>query len=232
VLVGARRRGSGVSLEVWDTGLGIPASKQKLVFQEFQRLDQAAKVARGLGLGLSIVERMARVLDHRITVRSEPGRGSLFRVEASLAAPAAAATAPVKRPRTPAQPLGGLVVLAIDNEPAILAGMRTLLGGWGCEVITAAGTDEALAALGVREDMPGVIIADFHLDEGDGLDAIAALRARLALEVPAVLVTADRSLALREQASARNVHVLNKPVKPAALRALLAQWRATRIAAE
>ena len=232
VLVGARRRGSGVSLEVWDTGLGIPASKQKLVFQEFQRLDQAAKVARGLGLGLSIVERMARVLDHRITVRSEPGRGSLFRVEASLAAPAAAATAPVKRPRTPAQPLAGLVVLAIDNEPAILLGMRTLLGGWGCEVVTAAGIDEALAALGAREDMPGVIIADFHLDEGDGLDAIAALRARLALEVPAVLVTADRSLALREQASARNVHVLNKPVKPAALRALLAQWRATRIAAE
>ena len=110
--------------------------------------------------------------------------------------------------------------------------MRTLLGGWGCEVVTAAGIDEALAALGAREDMPGVIIADFHLDEGDGLDAIAALRARLALEVPAVLVTADRSLALREQASARNVHVLNKPVKPAALRALLAQWRATRIAAE
>ena len=107
-------RGGAAPASRWRSGtpgLGIPASKQKLVFQEFQRLDQAAKVARGLGLGLSIVERIARVLDHRITVRSEPGRGSVFRVEASLAAPAAAATAPVeaaadagaaaRRPRRP-----------------------------------------------------------------------------------------------------------------------------------
>ena len=129
-------------------------------------------------------------------------------------------------------PLAGLAVLAIDNDPAILDGMRALLGGWGCQVITAAGLKEAVEALGAREDMPGVIIADYHLDEGNGLEAVAALRARLAADIPAVLITADRSIGLRDDAERVGVNVLNKPVKPAALRALLAQWRATRVAAE
>jgi Na+/proline symporter/signal transduction histidine kinase len=232
VLVGARRRGGKLRVEVWDTGLGIPASKQKLVFEEFQRLDQGAKVARGVGLGLSIVERIARVLDHRIDLRSEPGRGSVFSVEAPRAAAAAETAVPSEAPRTPVAPLAGLVVLAIDNEPSILKGMRTLLGGWGCRVITAAGVNEALDAVAGGAEVPEVVIADYHLDEGDGLEAIARLREVLAADLPAMLVTADRSPAVREQASLINVHVLNKPVKPAALRALLAQWRATRVAAE
>ena len=145
VLVGARRRGDRVSLQVWDTGLGIPASKQKLVFHEFQRLDQGAKVARGLGLGLSIVERVARVLDHPIALSSEPGRGSVFRVEVPIAAAQAPSVVAIRKPRGPATPLAGLTVLAIDNEPSILEGMRALLTGWGCEVITAASLDGAPA---------------------------------------------------------------------------------------
>jgi CheY-like chemotaxis protein len=129
-------------------------------------------------------------------------------------------------------PLSGLTVLAIDNEPSILEGMRALLGGWGCQVITAASLAEALDRL--REDLtvPEVIVADYHLDEGDGLQAVAALRATSGTDIPAVLLTADRSLALRNEAEGLQIHVLNKPLKPAALRALLAQWRATRIAAE
>jgi CheY-like chemotaxis protein len=123
-------------------------------------------------------------------------------------------------------------VLAIDNEPSILDGIHALLGGWGCRVTTAASLEEALARLSVYENTPEVVIADYHLDEGDGLTAITALRARLSVDVPAVLVTADRSLALRNEAHRLNIHVLNKPLKPAALRALLAQWRATRVAAE
>jgi signal transduction histidine kinase len=230
VLIGARRRGDRVSLQVWDTGLGIPASKQKLVFHEFQRLDQGAKVARGLGLGLSIVERIARVLDHPIALSSEPGRGSAFRVEVPLAAAQAPSIVAIKKPRGPATPLAGLTVLAIDNEPSILEGMRALLGGWGCEVITAASLDAARAAMARR--LPEVIVADYHLDEGNGLQVVAALRRAFAAQIPAVLVTADRSPAVREEAAAANVHVLNKPLKPAALRALLAQWRATRVAAE
>ncbi|HEX2725995.1 MAG TPA: response regulator, partial [Beijerinckiaceae bacterium] len=131
-----------------------------------------------------------------------------------------------------AAPLAGLVVLAIDNEPSILEGMRALLGGWDCRVITAAGLKEALDAVAAGADTPEVVIADYHLDEGDGLEAIARLRETLAADVPAMLVTADRSPTVRERAALINVHVLNKPVKPAALRALLAQWRATRVAAE
>lgn len=232
VLVGARRRGRRLVVEVWDTGLGIPASKQRLVFREFQRLDQGAKVARGLGLGLSIVERIGRVLDHPVTLKSEPGRGSVFRFEVPVAASPAVPAAPAEAPRAPATPLAGLTVLALDNEPAILDGMRILLSGWGCRVITASSPGEAYDAVQTWMIEPEVIIADYHLDEGDGLDAIAMLRQRLAARRPAILLTADRSPAVREQAAANDVHVLNKPLKPAALRALLAQWRASRTAAE
>jgi CheY-like chemotaxis protein len=188
-------------------------------------------VARGVGLGLSIVERIARVLDHRIDLRSEPGRGSVFSVEAPRAA-ASAPAIPSEAPRTAVAPLAGLVVLAIDNEPSILEGMRALLGGWGCRVVTAAGITEAREAIAAGAEIPEVVIADYHLDQGDGLEAIAQLREALATDIPAMLVTADRSPTVRERASLINVHVLNKPVKPAALRALLAQWRATRVAAE
>jgi CheY-like chemotaxis protein len=129
-------------------------------------------------------------------------------------------------------PLAGLIVLAIDNEPAILDGTRSLLGGWGCQVVTAAGLGEALGEIEAGGVEPEVIIADYHLDEGNGLAAITALRSKLRVDLPALLITADRSLRLRQEAEAMNVHVLNKPVKPAALRALLGQWRATRVAAE
>ncbi len=229
VLVGARRRSGRLVIEVWDTGIGIPTSKQKVVFREFQRLDQGAKVARGLGLGLSIVERIGRVLDHPVTLKSEPGRGSVFRVEVPVASLPATVT-PLEAPRAPLAPLTGLRVLALDNEPAIQEGMRTLLSGWGCEVATAGDLPGALAAL--AQARPEAILADYHLDDGNGLDAIAALRESAGFAVPAVLLTADRTLAVRDAAAALGVHMLGKPVKPAALRALLVQWRASRIAAE
>jgi signal transduction histidine kinase len=146
VLVGARRRAGRLELQVWDTGLGIPVSKQKAVFREFQRLDQGARVARGLGLGLSIVERIGRVLDHPVSLTSEPGRGSVFRVMVPVARVPASVT-PLEAPRPAATPLLGLRVLAIDNEPAILEGMRTLLTAWGCEVTAAATLREASEAL-------------------------------------------------------------------------------------
>jgi CheY-like chemotaxis protein len=233
VLVGARRRGDRLGFEVWDTGLGIPASKRRLVFREFKRLDQGARVARGLGLGLSIVERIARVLDHPIALSSQPGRGSMFRVEAPVVAGEARSVVPIGAPRRAATPLSGFSVLAIDNEPAVLDGMRTLLGGWGCAVATAASLDEARATLEAAPVPPRVIIADYHLDRGqDGLAAIAGLRALLAPDHPAILLTADRSAGVRAAAEAMGVHVLHKPLKPAALRALLTQWRASRAAAE
>lgn len=232
VLVGSRRMCGKLRFEVWDTGLGIPPSKQRVIFREFLRLEQGARAARGVGLGLSIVERIARVLDHKVTVRSAPGRGSVFAVEVPVAAPL-----PAEAPRgdsgpTPAAPLAGLVVLAIDNEPTIIEGMRVLLSGWGCKVLTATGLPEAQQVLRGQRARPDVLIADYHLDEGDGIEAIVALRWKVGGDLPAILLTADRSPAVRDQAAEKDIHVLNKPLKPAALRALLAQWRATRIAAE
>jgi Na+/proline symporter/signal transduction histidine kinase/ActR/RegA family two-component response regulator len=232
VIVGGRRRGSHLVLEVWDTGIGIPPSKQRIVFREFQRLDQGAKAARGLGLGLSIVERIGRVLKHPVTLTSEVGRGSVFRVEVPVVAALPASAAAPEPPKATATVLSGLRVLVIDNEPAILEGMCLLLSGWGCDVWTASDLDTAHQALKTNKALPEVIIADYHLDETDGLELIRALRWKTQVDTPAVLVTADRTPAVREEATAMHVHVLNKPLKPAALRALLTQWRATRVAAE
>ncbi|GGC83534.1 PAS domain-containing hybrid sensor histidine kinase/response regulator [Chelatococcus reniformis] len=232
VLIGCRRQRGHLRVEVWDTGLGIPTSKQKAVFREFHRLDQGAKQARGLGLGLSIVERIGRVLNHAVTLKSEPGRGSTFAVVLPTAVPLPGRRKAAAGEPSPAAPLAGLKVLAIDNDPAIVDGMRTLLAGWGCKVMTAGGVEEAQRVIRDTYDHPDVVIADYHLDDGDGLDAIVALRWKMNHHFNAVLLTADRSPDVRDSALEKNVHVLNKPLKPAALRALLAQWRAARIAAE
>jgi Na+/proline symporter/signal transduction histidine kinase len=232
VLMGTRRIGGRVRVEVWDTGLGIPASSQRAIFKEFQRLDPGARVARGLGLGLSIVERVARILDHPLTLKSSPGKGSTFSVEVPTAPPqhiAPSDTGPLSH-FSPAM-LSRAHVLCIDNEPAILDGMTQLLGGWGCKVTAAANLTEALDSV-ERDGIPDIIIADYHLDGGDGLAVIRELRVRIGDDVPGILVTADRGRAVRDGARAQDLEVLHKPVRPAALRALLAQMRVTRPAAE
>ncbi|WP_375461653.1 NahK/ErcS family hybrid sensor histidine kinase/response regulator [uncultured Enterovirga sp.] len=231
VLVGVRRRGRTVRLEVLDTGLGIAPSQQEEVFREFQRLPHGARVARGLGLGLSIVERIGRALDVEIGLRSEPGRGSVFSVVLPVTRAAMIIRPPRERPRAPA-PLAGLSVLAIDNEPAVLGGMQTLLAGWGCDVQIASTLEEAKGWIAVSPGAPEIVIADYHLDDGDGLQAIVALRDQLGPDLPAMLLTADRSPALAERARAAGIAILNKPLKPAALRAFLGQVRSTRVTAE
>ncbi len=235
VLVGCRRFGSQVRIEVWDTGLGIPEAQQRTVFEEFQRLDQGARAARGLGLGLSIVERLGRVLRHEIGLRSKPGVGSVFTVAAPIAAalvPAQGEAAPLAEARS-GEPLRGLVVLAIDNEPRALDGMRLLLEKWGCRIVTASGVAEAHAALAALGAPPDVIIADYHLDHGaDGLSLIASLRDACNAPVSAILATADRSVEVRDAATLADIALLHKPLKPAPLRALLTRARAVRLAAE
>jgi Na+/proline symporter/signal transduction histidine kinase/CheY-like chemotaxis protein len=232
VLVGCRRRGRQVAIQVVDTGLGIPPSKQKIVFREFERLDQGARVARGLGLGLSIVERIARTLGHRVNLRSQVGKGSTFEVLAPMAQPLPAQAQQGEPRSAQAGPLLGMFVVAIDNEPTILDGMRRVLTGWGCEVVTAADGADAERQLTELGRTPDAIIADYHLDDGDGLEAIRRLRTALMADIPATLLTADRSLDARYRAEDANIQILNKPLKPAALRALLAQWRITKAAAE
>jgi CheY-like chemotaxis protein len=121
--------------------------------------------------------------------------------------------------------------LCIDNEPAILDGMETLLRGWGCDVIKAADLDSALATIDEVGPPPNGLLVDYHLDRGNGIAAIDRLRHRLGANLPAILITADRSPRVRAEARAQNIQVLHKPLKPAALRAMLAQWRVLRVAA-
>jgi Na+/proline symporter/signal transduction histidine kinase len=233
VLVGCRRRNGYLRIDVYDTGLGIPVSQRKVIFQEFHRLDQGAKVARGLGLGLSIVERIARVLDHKVEVNSTLDRGSHFSIDVPLAS-----TVPVRGPRRTAATvdrgqLDGIEVVCIDNDTAILNGMEMVLTGWGCRVLKAADLATAIASIDETAFVPRVLLIDYHLDEGNGIEAITELRKRYGADLTAILITADRSPDVREEARAHGVTVLNKPVKPAALRALITQARIKRpVAAE
>jgi CheY-like chemotaxis protein len=120
-----------------------------------------------------------------------------------------------------------MVVVAIDNDPRIVEGMKTLLAAWGCVPIVARGQREALAELARQRRVPDAVLADYHLDEGDGVDAIVALRWKFGPNLPAALITADRSDDMRLRAYEKDAMVINKPVKPASLRAMLAQWRAS-----
>ena len=231
VLVGCRRRRGRLRIDVYDTGLGIPVSKKRAIFQEFHRLDQGAKVARGLGLGLSIVERIARVLNHKIAINSALGRGSQFSVEVPLSAAIPASQHQRVAREIDRVQLSGVTVLCIDNDLAILDGMETLLGGWGCRVFKAPDLAAAITVIAEAKVSPDGLLVDYHLDDGNGIAAIAELRRRFCADLTAILITADRSPHVREEARANSIQLLNKPIKPAALRALLTQWRMQRVAA-
>jgi len=224
VLLAARRRGNGFSLEVWDTGPGIPANHLEQIFEEFHRFDQPGERGqRGLGLGLSICQRISGVLGHPLHVRSEQGQGSVFGIRVAHAkTPLRTGAPPRMAMDTQDASLLGLRVLCVDNDPEILAGMRALLGRWGVEVTCASTVDDALS---LTRDKPEVLLVDYHLhDRLDGLDTLDALRAACG-NLPGALLTADGSDALKHGARLRGYQVLTKPIKPASLRAFLAAVR-------
>ncbi|TPL91033.1 PAS domain-containing hybrid sensor histidine kinase/response regulator [Mesorhizobium sp. B2-3-12] len=230
ILVGVRRRGELAEIQVIDTGIGIAGDKLNTVFHEFTRLDEGAREAEGLGLGLSIVDRIARVLRLEIRIFSNPGKGTRF----SVILPVAAAQEPLREvearaPARAAASLSGLRVLCIDNDTRILEGMRLLLEGWGCNVATVTGSQDLDRAAIER---PDIVLADYHLDRETGLDIIVGLRATHGDDLPAVLVTADRSNEVRAAAGRLEIPVINKPLKPAALRSMMARVRPLASAAE
>ncbi|HGY3557196.1 TPA: NahK/ErcS family hybrid sensor histidine kinase/response regulator, partial [Pseudomonas putida] len=221
ILLGARRQGERLWLEVWDRGPGIADDKLQVIFQEFKRLDShQTRAEKGLGLGLAIADGLCRVLGHPLEVRSWPGKGTVFRVSVPIARQAAAApSAPVEQQG--GQPLAGLHVLCVDNEDSILIGMNSLLSRWGCQVWTARNQAEceALLAKGMR---PHLALVDYHLDDGEtGTGLMGWLRARLGEPVPGVVISADGSKETIALVHASGLDYLAKPVKPAALRALL-----------
>ncbi|NJM29141.1 MAG: hybrid sensor histidine kinase/response regulator [Rhizobiales bacterium] len=232
VVVGCRRRGSMLSIEVHDSGLGIPEGKRKLVFREFERLGQDKGNEPGLGLGLAIVERMAKVMKHKLIMHSIHGKGSVFGISAPVAAVQVSSRAETarKQPTIPA-PLKDALILVVDNEQAIVLGMETLLSNWGAQVISATDSKGAFTAATMGRQ-PDVIVADYHIEREDGLELIDTIRRKLGRRVPAILVTADRSDQVRAAALKADVQFLRKPVQPAALRAALSHGIAQREAAE
>ncbi|MAL02737.1 MAG: hybrid sensor histidine kinase/response regulator [Arenimonas sp.] len=216
ILVGCRRRGPSLAIEVWDTGPGIAEADQAAIFEEFRRLD---KGGQGLGIGLAIAERVARLLGLPLKLRSWPGRGTVFSIEVPRAAPAPARPAPVAEPAQ--EPLRSRI-LVVDNDPDVLRGMQALLGGWGCEVMAARNGDEA-AALVARTGIPDLLLLDFHLDGGQtGL----MLRDRLAGLMPprpCVVITADHGPDVRDAIATAGCQLLHKPLKPLALKSMMAR---------
>jgi CheY-like chemotaxis protein/anti-sigma regulatory factor (Ser/Thr protein kinase) len=225
VLVGCRRPGGSLKICVYDTGVGIPPLKRGEIFKEFHRLEQGARIARGLGLGLSIVERLSRVLKHRIALDGNTSGGSVFSVTAPVAKAVNHTAAVTSATPLAKRPISGALIVCIENDAAILDGMKTLLTAWDAEVIAVADPEAAIEAVEhLGRPVTGLLV-DYHLDRGNGVAAIRDIRRRFGEAIPAILITADRSPHVRAAARDENIAVLNKPLKPASLRALLGQWR-------
>jgi signal transduction histidine kinase/CheY-like chemotaxis protein len=234
VLLGCRRVGGALRIEVRDNGPGIPEHQQGMIFQEFIRLratDDAGE--RGLGLGLAIVDRVARMLDHPRHLRSAPGKGAAFTIEVprvgsesqDRSAPAAEETRAGALSRAP-------FVACIDDSAQVLDGMTALLESWGCRVATAPDADHLLAGLAGHAEHPDLLLIDLHLgdDRPDGIQELTKLRTAWGLGIPVALITADRDAAVAARARALGLDILLKPVKPAKLRALLAHCNARSVA--
>lgn len=221
VLVGLRRRGSRMRLDVIDTGIGFNKDQHRLLFAEFSRLERGARMAQGLGLGLSIVQRLVTALGLTLELDSREGHGSRF----SLFLPSTRSirAVPEQGPVPTEVSFGtlGLKILCVDNERAILEAMEGLLTHWGCDVRTALSLKQIDRERLLEGWYPDLVLMDYHLDQTSGLDAIEWLRHNLGGHLPAALVTADRSPAVRALAEERGIAVVTKPVKPAALRAAI-----------
>ena len=222
VLMGARIGSDKVTVQVWDSGIGIPERDQSRVFEEFARLESGrAQHDKGMGLGLSISIRLARLIGAELNLRSKENKGTVF----SLSLPLTQERAAPK----PANPLGrrskaslaGLDVLCVDNEPMILEGMAKLLGDWGCQVRCCADQDAVLASI-KESGAPDLLILDYHLDNDvTGLDVLDAVKDTLDRPPASILLTADRTEETADKATAAGARIMNKPVRPAALRALM-----------
>jgi signal transduction histidine kinase/CheY-like chemotaxis protein len=224
VVVGCRRRPGAVRIDVWDTGIGIPQDQQRNVFGEFYRLAGAERQgARGLGLGLAIVDRLCRLLDHPVELSSQPGRGSRFSVLVPLAV---AVDAPrfSQRPQciTEHDRVAGALIVVIEDDEMVRVGMSRLLQGWGCEVVDAGSDEGALASLSGYDRHPDLVISDYQLAGGKtGLEAIDRLRGALGVPIPALLISGDTTPERLREARASGHLLLHKPVTPAVLRATL-----------
>jgi signal transduction histidine kinase len=231
IVLAVRLRGNEVELQVWDTGPGIPEHHMQQIFDEFHRYQQPFDWGeQGLGLGLSICQRISRLLDHRLNARSRVGSGSMFSITLPRVTATPGASEQELKAAAPtavrADSLAGMRVLCVDNDEEILDGMRALLGRWQVQVITASTVDQALERMA---EHPDVMLVDYHLhDRLDGLDTLVALREAAGSDLPGALLTADGRDELKRMARDRGYRLLTKPIKPASLRAFLAAYATPR----
>ena len=222
IVVGCRRRRGALSLEVWDTGIGIPTGEQARVFDEFYQVANPERDRRkGLGLGLSIVQRLSTLLGSAVTLASRSGRGTVFRftIPAGTRPKQVAAGPAAEKPG--ARDLSGATIVVVEDEHQVREGMRVLLSGWGAAVLACATIEEALEA-GQAGQAPDLIIADYRLREGKtGVEAIDALRGRFGRDIPAVIITGSTMPVHLDEAKVKGFHLLLKPVMPAKLRTLI-----------
>jgi signal transduction histidine kinase len=212
LLVACRQRDDRVLLEVWDTGIGIEPAHQREVFREFHQLGNPERDRRkGLGLGLSIVEGLARTLQHPLLLVSKPGRGSMFRLSLPRATGVCVDNAEVLTQHK--DQLRDVRVLVVDDDEAVRIGTLQLLRDWGCVAEAAESIEEALVL--AEKHVPDVVISDYRLrDQHTGLEAIAALRSVLGQGLPALLITGDTAPDRLREALSSNIPLLHKPVSP------------------
>jgi len=230
----ARRREDRVRIEVWDTGPGIAPTERDRIFEEFQRGSTATGTTGGFGLGLAIVQRMARALDHTIDLCSHVGQGTSFHVYApevmpltkGMPSPGPAAhpyiTAGSKNDTKAPYGFSRCNVIVIDNDKTVLHAMAVLLERWSCNWRQAIDLQEVRQIADAADFRPDIVLADYHLDHGtNGIDGVSILREAWGPGLPAVIITADHSRSTANVVRTANCELLRKPVKPAELRALM-----------
>jgi len=222
ILLGCRRRGDKVRIEVWDTGIGIPEEELEAIFAEFHQLDNPARErSKGLGLGLAIVERLAELLGHAVDVRSRPGKGSVFAVEVPLGEDASQWRPRLDRSEVKESAHQSGAILVVEDDPSVREMLALLLEAEGHRTMTTEDGKTALQ-LAARGAIRPDLVVDHNLPQGlNGLQVVAGLRETLGHEIPAVILTGDISTeTLREIAEGGHLH-LNKPVKAKELTSLI-----------
>lgn len=222
--MGALRRGQDCIIQVADTGIGIPEREHELIFEEFHRGALTEEEDVALGLGLAIVRRQLRTLGHRLEFRSRVGVGSIFRLRVPLAAGVAPVpeTGPGMQGIAALSGIAGTLVVLIENDEATLSAMTQLLDRWSCHVLPVRNPAELQRLAPQLERRPDIVVTDYHLDDGvNGLSLIARLRRDFRAALPAIVVSADHSEEVAAAARAAGCELLRKPVRPAALRALM-----------